>query len=123
MAQPLTAAEYTQLQQFMLWMWPDQASAPSQASAPIASQASVFHPPTPHPFSPPELPPQPASVLIAQSYSSFCMQVAMGQPAIFHGHPGPCPISAPEPFPGFSSLGASMTAQVNQQQLASSAAT
>ena len=102
MAQPLTAVEYTQLQQLMLWMRPDQASAPSQASTPIASQASVFHPPTPCPFSPPELPPQPASVLIGQSYLSFHMQAAIGQPAIFHVHPGPCPISALEPFPGFS---------------------
>ena len=117
MAQPLTAAEYTQLQQLMLWMQLDQASVP------IVSQVSVFHPPTPHPFSPPELPPQPALVPITQSYLSFCTQAAMGQPIIFHGHPGPHPISTPELFPGFSSLGVSMTAQVNQQLLVSSAAT
>ena len=88
MAQPLSTAEYAQLQQLMLRMWPDQASAPN-----------------------------------VQSYSSFHTQAAMGQPTIFHGHPGPHPGSALELFPGFSGLGANMTAQVNQQRLASSAAT
>ena len=47
----------------------------------------------------------------------------MGHPALSNGYPALQSLPTSEPFLGFSSLGASMTSQVNQQRLASSAAT
>ena len=122
---PLTPVELMQLQQFLLWMQPDIAPSSS-------AQPQLLHPLTPYPLSvsPQVLPLQsalpslPASALpITHSYQSLHTQVPLGLSVGSNGHPAPHLTSALEPFLDVSSLGNGMTGQVNQQRLASSAAT
>ena len=116
MANPLlTPMELTQLQQFLLWMQLDIAPSSSAQPQPPMLPLSV---------SPKALPPPPASVPpINHSYQSLHAQVPLGLSVGSNGHPTACSTSAPEPFLGFSSLGNSMTGQVNQQRLTSPVAT
>ena len=118
MAQPLTPAEYAQLQQLINRVQSDQSPA-------ALNPGPSHHPPTPRPHHPTFLPPVPPPLgpaPISHSYQSFRIQAPQGYPTVSNGHPALQSLPASEPFRGFSSLGTSLTGQVNQQRLASSAA-
>ena len=121
MAQSLTPAKYAQLQQLINWMQSDQ-SPPAMSQHPLILCPPTPHPPTPCPLHPTLLLPAP-SAPISHSYQSFHTQAPQEYPTISNGHSALPSLPTSQPFLGFSSLGTSLIGQVNQQRLASSAAT
>ena len=121
MAQSLTLAKYAQLQQLINRMQSDR-SPPATSQHPVILRPSTPRPPTPrpptpHPLHPTLLPPAP-SAPISHSY-----QRPQEYPTISNRHSALPSLPTLQPFLGFSSLGTSLIGQVNQQRLASSAAT
>ena len=121
MAQSLTPAKYAQLQQLINRMQSDR-SPPAMSQHPVILHPPTPHPPTPRPLHPTLLPPAP-SAPISHLYQSFRTQAPQEYPTISNGHSALPSLPTLQPFLGFSSLGTSLIGQVNQQRLASSAAT
>ena len=121
MAQSLTPAEYAQLQQLINQMQSNQ-SPPATSQHPVILCPPTPRPPTPRPLHPTLLLPAP-SAPISHSYQSFRTQAPQEYPTISNGHSALPSLPTSQPFLGFSSLGTSLIGQVNQQRLASSAAT
>ena len=121
MAQLLTPAKYAQLQQLINRMQSDR-SPPATSQHPVILCPPTPHPPTPCPLHPTLLLPAP-SAPISHSYQSFRTQAPQEYPTISNGHSALPSLPTSQPFLGFSSLGTSLIGQVNQQRLASSAAT
>ena len=107
-------AEYAQLQQLVNW-------AQSNQSPPNFPCLPTPHPP--HLIFQLPIPPLPTSAPVSHSYQSFHTQAHQAHPTVSSSHPALQSLPTSEPFLGLSSLGASLTGQVNQQRLASSAAT
>ena len=120
MAQLLTLAKYAQLQQLINWMQSNW-SPPATSQHPVILHPPTPHPPTPHPLHPTLLPLP--SAPISHLYQSFHTQAPQEYPSISNRHSAPLLLPTLQPFLGFSSLGTSLIGQVNQQRLASSAAT
>ena len=110
----MALAKYAQLQQLINWAQSDQ-------QPPILPHSPTHH--LPHLIFHSPVPPLPTSAPISYSYQSIHTQACQDHPTVSNRHPALLSLPTSEPFLGFSSLGASLTGQVNQQRLASYAAT